>query len=51
MARTWVASLGTLLVSAWWREITTCGVHLPGVMPSTLSSTGSEAGVRSASST
>ena len=38
MARTCVASLGTFEVSAWWREITTSGVHLPGVMPSILNS-------------
>ena len=51
IARTCVASSGTFEVSAWWREITTSGVHLPGVMPSILNSIGSAAGARIASST
>ena len=44
-ARTCVTSFGTFEVSAWWREMTTSGVHLPGVMPSILNSSGSAAGV------
>ena len=49
MARTEPASLVTLAVRLWWREMTTAGVQRPGVMPSIVNSIGSSDGVRSVS--